>query len=94
MIVDRGQYVSAKSAHALGDHCSSGPVEDVHSVKDITIPGPESELPARLYKPLPKDGQHLSALVFFHGRPTFLLNVLCVPHLFTGSSSPASVHAG
>ena len=36
-------------------------------VSDISIAGPGSQLPARLYKPHPKAGQRLSALVYFHG---------------------------
>ena len=36
-------------------------------VSNISIGGPELELPARLYEPVPKDGQRLSALVYFHG---------------------------
>ena len=39
----------------------------MHSVEDRTIPGPASQLPVRIYKPQAPAGQHLSALVYYHG---------------------------
>jgi acetyl esterase len=41
--------------------------EEVQTVEDRAIPGPASQLPVRIYKPTASGGQHLSALVYFHG---------------------------
>ncbi len=41
-----------------------GPPEPVHSVQDLSIPGPEGELPLRVYRP---SENPLPVLVYFHG---------------------------
>lgn len=41
--------------------------EPVNSLEDRTIPGPASQLPIRIYRPQAPEGQHLSALVYYHG---------------------------
>lgn len=41
-----------------------GPPDPVHSVKDLTIPGPAGEMFLRVYRP---DGNSLPVVVYFHG---------------------------
>ena len=43
----------------------AGPGEDVFSVEDRTIPGPGSDLPVRIYRPV--EASPLPVLLFFHG---------------------------
>jgi acetyl esterase len=38
---------------------------EVHAVRDLTIPGPAGDIPARLY--LPSDAPNLPVLVWYHG---------------------------
>jgi acetyl esterase len=42
-------------------------LEEVHSVEDTTIPGAASQLPVRIYKPHTSPGEHLAAMIYFHG---------------------------
>ena len=42
------------------------PAEEVHSVEDLTAPGPESRIPIRVYRPA-IEGEALSILVYLHG---------------------------
>lgn len=42
-------------------------VEEVENVEDRTIPGPESEIPIRIYRPLHSKLKNLPVLVFYHG---------------------------
>jgi acetyl esterase len=42
-----------------------GPIENIHSVEHILIPGPESLMTARIYRP--SDDRHLPLILYFHG---------------------------
>ena len=60
--------LSAIEARKLYDQTSElakGDPPQPSEVKNISIPGPESELPARLYRP--NDAADLPILVYFHG---------------------------
>jgi acetyl esterase len=44
------------------------PVEELHSVRDVAIPGPGGSLPVRIYTPRAvADGERLPIIVHFHG---------------------------
>jgi len=43
-----------------------GPGEEVGSVEDRGIPGPDGEVPVRIYKPI-SGGESLPVCVFYHG---------------------------
>lgn len=44
-----------------------GDVEEVGSVEDRAIPGPDGEIPIRIYKPINSRSTSLPILVFYHG---------------------------
>ncbi len=54
-------------------------MEPVDNMQDITIPGPASEIPIRVYKPQSHDGHPLSALVYFHGKLLKLNRIIYRP---------------
>ena len=45
----------------------AGPAEDVHKVEDRRIPGPDGEIPVRIYWPRDSAGKALPVLVQYHG---------------------------
>jgi acetyl esterase len=47
-----------------GDFEAVGPGEDVHDVRDLSVPVAEGEIPVRVYRPSPGP---LPAVVYFHG---------------------------
>lgn len=73
-ILRAGLESSRPNAHLLpveearrnfdADFEAVGPGEDVHEVKDLSVPVGEAEIPARLYRPSPG---RLPAIVYFHG---------------------------
>jgi acetyl esterase len=55
----------ARAADLAAIQAASGGGEPVHEVIDLTIPGPDGDLPARLYRPDPAPGKPV--LVYFFG---------------------------
>jgi acetyl esterase len=55
----------ARAADLAAIQAASGGGEPVHEVTDLTIPGPDGDLPARLYRPDPAPGKPV--LVYFFG---------------------------
>jgi acetyl esterase len=55
----------ASARRRLEDLFATQPVEDVESVEDVAIPGPESALPVRLYEPAAESPHPV--LVYLHG---------------------------
>jgi acetyl esterase len=53
----------ARSVYAAGVPLTSGPPDDVASVEDRTLPGPQGPIPVRVYD----GGSTAGTLVFFHG---------------------------
>lgn len=64
--LDAFENMSAPEARAMMEQMIvPGPKEEVHEVRDISIPGPVGDIPARLYKP--SAANNLPVLVWFHG---------------------------
>ncbi len=42
-------------------------MEPVQHVEDRAVPGPARSIPVRIYRPQPRNGEPLSALVYLHG---------------------------
>ncbi|WP_340315810.1 alpha/beta hydrolase [Rhizorhabdus argentea] len=57
-----GVEASKAVATAMGQHMGQGP--EVARVEDLTFPGPESEIAARLYVP---EGSIIGLLIYLHG---------------------------
>jgi acetyl esterase len=47
-------------------HYALDPLPEVAAIEDFGIPGPNGEIPVRLYRPAPKDGAPLPVVVFIH----------------------------
>ena len=60
-------------AQTQGRISTSGPVEDIFSIKDRFIPGPTADLPVRIYRPHNRD--NAPVIIYFHGGG-FVLNFL------------------
>lgn len=57
--------LSVESARRLEDELfSSGSGPELSTVRDLSIPGPDSDLPIRVYRP---DAENPPTIVFFHG---------------------------
>ncbi len=64
--LDAFENMTAPQARAMMEQMIvPGPKEEVHEVRDITIPGPLGDIPARLYKP--SAATDLPVLVWYHG---------------------------
>ncbi len=64
--LDAFNGMTAQQARAMMDQMRVPmPIEPVHEVRDITIPGPVGDIPARLYKP--SAANNLPVLLWFHG---------------------------
>lgn len=64
--LDAFNGMTAQQARAMMDQMRVPmPIEPVHEVRDITIPGPVGDIPARLYRP--SAANNLPVLLWFHG---------------------------
>lgn len=65
--------ISVVRAQTQGRISTSGPIEEIFSIKDRFIPGPTADLPIRIYRPDNRD--NAPAIIYFHGGG-FVLNFL------------------